>query len=150
MQTDAKPTVEQIWHRVACQNSMPVTTPKPPAPVAGDTREQYGLSILRFIMADEYPYSCTDEQLSLALHVAPIAAAAVPGDYRSHVADAVAKAKRLILEVQRFRAADAAKLAEQLATLAAVEPVPPSGGAKVPRVPFTPILPPAPAAARRF
>lgn len=125
-------------------------TPKPPAPEPGTTREQYGLALLQFVIASEYPYSLDDEQLALALHVAPVAAVAVKGDYRTHAADAVADAKRLMLDVQRFRAADAKQTAQKFAALVASDDQQPNGGAKVPVNPFTPILPPAPAAARRF
>jgi hypothetical protein len=106
--------------------------PEPPAPEPDQTAEQYGLQILAFIVREGVACTCTAEQLELALHVAPIAAAVnVTGpkddrriDYRTVAADAVADAKRLILGTQRIATLIARETAARaVASLPAAPPV---------------------------
>lgn len=129
--------------------------PDPPAPDVDSSRESYGLTLLAWIIRERCPVTCTDEQLALALHVAPIASAVRVTvdankrrsvDYRIEAADAVADAKRLILELQRMRA----RLAE-LTPAPTIAPEAPTvdGGSRVPRQPIAPQLPPAPSYADR-
>lgn len=130
--------------------------PVVPSPDPADTREAYGLRILAFLIQAEYPdaaaCACSDEQLALALHVAPIASAVyvhiAPDktrmvDYRTVAADAIADAKRRILAWQRIRAACLSPtVAAQLGQAPASTPSgPPSSGARL--IPPAPTQPPA-------
>lgn len=132
--------------------------PTPPAPQPDSTREGYGLQILAFIIRERVTCTCTDDQLAIALHVAPTAGAVAVAigadkdrqvDYRVLAADAVADAKRMILETQRIRVRLQAEQAAALPQPAAQAPTSvyqvddgTEPSSKVPRRPIAPSYPP--------
>lgn len=127
--------------------------PDPPTPRPLETAEQHGLAVLLFLIREQVACTCSDEQLALALHVAPVASmVSVTGskadreiDYRIPAADLVAQAKRLIMATQKARQQLAREAGAQVAQAAQDAPRParidpggpsgPSGGSFVPRRP---------------
>lgn len=128
--------------------------PDPPVPMPMDTAEHHGLAVLAFVIRENLCCTCSDEQLELALHVAPIASAVyVSGskdqrqvDHRTIAADCVANAKRLIMATQRARQQLAREASQQEQQQAQAQPQRPQagpGGSRVPRVPVVPTQPPS-------
>jgi hypothetical protein len=141
--------------------------PRPPIAAPDDSREAYGLQLLAYVVRERTACTFSAEQISLALHVAPIAAAVRVQisstststgsdrtrtvDLRVQAADAVADAKRELLAEARRLQAYQAGLAVQGPSDASSGPYSDrsqDGGPKVPRTPVRPTQPPAGAAAR--
>lgn len=129
--------------------------PEPPAPDATDSRESYGLQLLGYLIRERTACRFSDEQISLALHVSPIAAAVYVHvgpdrsrsvDYRTAAADAVADAKRELIGEQRRRL-QLQPTAEQPAGAGGQDEQLP-GGALVDRRPIVGPLSPAGAGAK--
>ena len=126
--------------------------PDPPIADPLDSAASYGLTLLAFVVRERVTVTLSDEQIALALHVAPIASACTVQispdkvrtvDHRVQAADAVAEAVRDLSLTARLRERQRTQDASAAAPAAACTTAGPQPGSRVPRVPIAPTEPPA-------